>query len=76
MSEFINKSIDQRSLRFASPKEMQFRRLGASSLRVPVFSLGGWLTFGGTIKGDPVKDIVKLAFESGECQQLWVYTLH
>ncbi|KAG8748420.1 hypothetical protein FRC10_005967 [Ceratobasidium sp. 414] len=47
------------------PKDMQFRRLGASGLRVPVFLLGGWLTFGGTVKGDPVKEIVKLAFESG-----------
>ncbi|KAG8721842.1 hypothetical protein FRC08_009643 [Ceratobasidium sp. 394] len=47
------------------PKNMQFRCLGASGLRVPVFSLGGWLTFGGTVKGDPVKEIVKLAFESG-----------
>jgi hypothetical protein len=45
---------------------MQFRRLGASGLRVPVFSLGGWLTFGGTVKGDPVKEIVKTAFENGE----------
>ncbi|QRV74109.1 aldo/keto reductase family protein [Ceratobasidium sp. AG-Ba] len=47
------------------PKNMQFRRLGASGLRVPVFSLGGWLTFGGTVKGDPVKEIVKLAFDNG-----------
>ncbi|KAG9125805.1 hypothetical protein FRC07_006151 [Ceratobasidium sp. 392] len=47
------------------PKDMQFRRLGASGLRVPVFSLGGWLTFGGTVKGDPVKSMVQLAFESG-----------
>ncbi|KAG8751275.1 hypothetical protein FRC11_009541 [Ceratobasidium sp. 423] len=48
------------------PKNMQFRRLGSSGLRVPVFSLGGWLTFGGTVKGDPVKEIVKTAFENGE----------
>ncbi|GAB1518263.1 hypothetical protein RhiTH_001322 [Rhizoctonia solani] len=47
------------------PKNMQFRRLGSSGLRVPVFSLGGWLTFGGTVKGDPVKEIVKTAFENG-----------
>jgi aryl-alcohol dehydrogenase-like predicted oxidoreductase len=44
---------------------MQFRRLGRAGLRVPVFSLGGWLTFGGKVKGDPAKEIVKLAFESG-----------
>ncbi|ELU43595.1 voltage-gated potassium channel beta-2 subunit [Rhizoctonia solani AG-1 IA] len=48
-----------------SPKDMQFRRLGTAGLRVPVFSLGGWLTFGGTVKGDPVKEVVKLAFENG-----------
>jgi hypothetical protein len=37
------------------PKNMPFRRLGPSGLRVPVFSLGGWLTLGGTVTGDPVK---------------------
>jgi len=46
-------------------KNMPFRRLGWSGLRVPVFSLGGWLTLGGTVKGDPVKEIMKLAFENG-----------
>ncbi|OSD00846.1 hypothetical protein PYCCODRAFT_1436909 [Trametes coccinea BRFM310] len=34
---------------------MPFRRLGASGLRVPVFSLGAWLTYGETVVGDPVK---------------------
>jgi len=47
------------------PKGMPFRRLGSSGLRVPLFSLGGWLTLGGTIKGDPVKEIIKTAFENG-----------
>ncbi|TFY62884.1 hypothetical protein EVJ58_g3571 [Rhodofomes roseus] len=46
-------------------KGMPFRRLGPSGLRVPVFSFGGWLTIGGTVKGDPVKDIMKTAFEHG-----------
>ncbi|KZT10691.1 Aldo/keto reductase [Laetiporus sulphureus 93-53] len=46
-------------------KGMPFRRLGPSGLRVPVFSLGGWLTLGGTVIGDPVKDIIKVAFENG-----------
>ncbi|TFK21530.1 voltage-gated potassium channel beta-2 subunit [Coprinopsis marcescibilis] len=46
-------------------KNMPFRRLGPSGLRVPVFSLGGWLTLGGTVKGDAVKEIVKIAFENG-----------
>lgn len=44
---------------------MPFRRLGPSGLRVPLFSLGGWLTIGGTVIGDPVKDIIKVAFENG-----------
>lgn len=46
-------------------KGMPFRRLGPSGLRVPLLSLGGWLTIGGTVKGDPVKEIIKTAFENG-----------
>ncbi|KAF7320584.1 Aldo-ket-red domain-containing protein [Mycena chlorophos] len=59
-------------------KGMPFRRLGPTGLRVPVLSLGGCalltrtllflragLTLGGSVTGDPVKDIIKLAFESG-----------
>ncbi|KAH9950950.1 Aldo keto reductase [Amylocystis lapponica] len=46
-------------------KGMPFRRLGPSGLRVPIFSLGGWLTLGGTVVGDPVKDIIKTAFDHG-----------
>ena len=52
------------SLEF-DPKNMPFRRLGPSGLRVPIFSLGGWLTLGGTVTGDPVKEIIKVAFENG-----------
>ncbi|KAF8079333.1 NADP-dependent oxidoreductase domain-containing protein [Lyophyllum atratum] len=47
------------------PKDMPFRRLGSSGLRVPLFSLGGWLTLGGTVTGDPVKEIIKTAFDNG-----------
>ncbi|KAI0091127.1 Aldo keto reductase [Irpex rosettiformis] len=46
-------------------KNMPFRRLGSSGLRIPLFSLGAWLTLGGSVKGDPVKDIIKVAFENG-----------
>jgi len=46
-------------------KNMPFRRLGSSGLRVPVFALGGWLTLGGTVVGDPAKEIIKTAFEAG-----------
>ncbi|SGY14465.1 BQ5605_C010g06190 [Microbotryum silenes-dioicae] len=45
------------------------------SIQVSAFALGGWLTYGGTVKGDPVKvvffpavdaqDIMKAAFEGG-----------
>ncbi|KAH0825957.1 NADP-dependent oxidoreductase domain-containing protein [Lanmaoa asiatica] len=47
------------------PKNMPYRRLGPSGLRVPVFSLGGWLTLGGTVVGDLVKEIIKVAYENG-----------
>ncbi|KAM6498906.1 NADP-dependent oxidoreductase domain containing protein [Amanita muscaria] len=47
------------------PKNMPFRRLGPTGLRVPLFSLGGWLTYGGSISGDPVKEIIKTAFDAG-----------
>ncbi|KAJ7779601.1 NADP-dependent oxidoreductase domain-containing protein [Mycena metata] len=46
-------------------KGMPFRRLGPSGLRVPLFSLGGWLTLGGSVTGDPVKEIIQTAFENG-----------
>jgi len=48
-----------------SANNMPFRRLGPSGLRVPVFSLGGWLTLGGSVIGDPVKEIIKTAYEHG-----------
>ncbi len=32
---------------------------------MPVFSLGGWLTIGGTQKGDIVKEIMQAAYENG-----------
>ncbi|KAL6301379.1 NADP-dependent oxidoreductase domain-containing protein [Sparassis latifolia] len=46
-------------------KNMPFRRLGPSGLRVPLFSLGGWLTLGGSVTGDPVREIIKTAFDNG-----------
>jgi aryl-alcohol dehydrogenase-like predicted oxidoreductase len=46
-------------------KNMPYRQLGPSGLRVPVFSLGGWLTLGGTVKGDPVKEIMQIALDNG-----------
>ncbi|CAE6518004.1 unnamed protein product [Rhizoctonia solani] len=47
------------------PKNMIFRRLGSTGLRVPIFSLGGWLSYGGSVSGSQVNDIIKAAFDAG-----------
>ncbi|GAA5885265.1 hypothetical protein JCM6882_009547 [Rhodosporidiobolus microsporus] len=47
------------------PKDMVFRYLGNTGLKVSVLSYGGWLTVGGTVKGDPVKDLIKTALDHG-----------
>jgi hypothetical protein len=47
------------------PKSMQFRRLGPAGLKVSVLSLGGWLTYGGTQKGNIVKDCMQAAWDHG-----------
>lgn len=41
---------------------MPYRRLGRTGLKVPIFSLGSWLTIG---EGAPTKELCKLAFEHG-----------
>ena len=46
--------------------EMQYRRLGECGTRVSVFGLGGWLTFGGSVKDEATtREIVHAAFERG-----------
>ncbi|KIM26099.1 hypothetical protein M408DRAFT_330859 [Serendipita vermifera MAFF 305830] len=50
---------------FKINEKMQYRRLGPSGLRVSLLSIGGWLTIGGTVKGDPVKEIIQTAFDNG-----------
>jgi voltage-dependent potassium channel beta subunit len=47
------------------PKDMEFRRLGPAGLKVSVFSLGGWLTYGGTQKGNIVKECMEAAWDHG-----------
>ena len=47
------------------PKNMIFRHLGPAGLKVSIFSLGGWLTYGGTQKGDIVKQCLQAAWENG-----------
>jgi aryl-alcohol dehydrogenase-like predicted oxidoreductase len=44
---------------------MPFRHLGPSGLKVSVFSLGGWLTYGGTQKGEIVKKCLETAWKYG-----------
>ncbi|KEP55408.1 voltage-gated potassium channel beta-2 subunit [Rhizoctonia solani 123E] len=52
-------------LREYDPKNMIFRRLGNTGLRVPILSLGGWLSYGGSVSGTQVNDIIKAAFDAG-----------
>lgn len=47
------------------PKDMKFRYLGNTGLKVSVFSLGGWLTYGGTQKGSIVRDCLQAAWDHG-----------
>ncbi|KAK4994941.1 hypothetical protein LTR66_005143 [Elasticomyces elasticus] len=47
------------------PKDMIFRHLGPTGLKVSIFSLGGWLTYGGTHKGNIVKDCLQAAWDHG-----------
>jgi voltage-dependent potassium channel beta subunit len=44
---------------------MKYRKLGSSGLRVSEISLGGWITFGGTIEEGVAKSIVQRALEGG-----------
>ena len=47
------------------PKDMQFRHLGPTGLKVSALSLGGWLTYGGTQKGAIVKQCLETAWKHG-----------
>ena len=42
-----------------------FRHLGPTGLKVSVLSLGGWLTYGGTQKGNIVKECLEAAWSHG-----------
>jgi hypothetical protein len=42
-----------------------YRYFGSSGLKVSVFSLGGWLTYGGTQKGNIVKECLQVAWDNG-----------
>ncbi|KAB5566073.1 NADP-dependent oxidoreductase domain-containing protein [Coniochaeta sp. 2T2.1] len=47
------------------PKDMIFRHLGPTGLKVSVLSLGGWLTYGGSQKGNIVKECLETAWNHG-----------
>ncbi|KAK8254908.1 NADP-dependent oxidoreductase domain-containing protein [Phyllosticta capitalensis] len=47
------------------PKDMTFKYLGPTGLKVSVLSLGGWLTYGGTQKGNIVKECMETAWNHG-----------
>jgi aryl-alcohol dehydrogenase-like predicted oxidoreductase len=47
------------------PKDMVFRHLGPTGLKVSVLSLGGWLTYGGSVKGNLVKECLEAAWSHG-----------
>ncbi|KAK4147275.1 NADP-dependent oxidoreductase domain-containing protein [Dichotomopilus funicola] len=47
------------------PKNMKFRHLGKTGLQVSVFSLGSWVTYGNTQKGNIVKEILQTAWNHG-----------
>lgn len=45
--------------------KMQFRHLGPSGLRVSLFSLGGWLTLGGSVSDELTEKMIGAAYKSG-----------
>ncbi|KAK0522193.1 hypothetical protein OC842_006537 [Tilletia horrida] len=47
------------------PGNMRFRRLGPSGLRVSLFSLGGWLTLGGSVNDELTQEMMQIAYEHG-----------
>ncbi|EWC44405.1 putative voltage-gated potassium channel subunit beta [Drechslerella stenobrocha 248] len=47
------------------PKDMEFRYLGPTGLKVSLFSLGGWMTYGKHVTGSPVTECLKAAWDHG-----------
>ena len=44
---------------------MEYRRMGESGLRLSALSLGGWLTFGGSVDEATTGEVVRTAIDSG-----------
>lgn len=53
--------------RDAAPPEhpMEYRKLGQSGLEVSAVSIGGWITFGGTIQDKAARAVVRKAIDGG-----------
>jgi len=44
---------------------MNYRRLGASGLKVSELSFGSWVTYGNQLSGDPARDCMAAAYDAG-----------
>lgn len=44
---------------------MKYRKVGATGLKISEISIGGWLTYGGTVSTDKTKPIIKTALDNG-----------
>jgi len=44
---------------------MQYRRLGSAGMQVSVISLGGWLTYGGSVEDNTAEKCIRTAVENG-----------
>ncbi|KAI9208320.1 NADP-dependent oxidoreductase domain-containing protein [Polychytrium aggregatum] len=45
--------------------KMEYRHLGNSGLKVSVLSLGGWLTYGGSVQEEAALECMRVAYENG-----------
>lgn len=60
-----SQSLDQNDIHSPATSQQIFRNLGPSGLKVSVFALGGWLTYGGTQRGAIVKQCLQTARSQG-----------
>jgi voltage-dependent potassium channel beta subunit len=44
---------------------MEYRKVGATGLKVSAVSIGGWINFGGTIQEDAARSVVRAAVDQG-----------
>ncbi|MGK0480767.1 MAG: voltage-dependent potassium channel beta subunit [Planctomycetota bacterium] len=48
-----------------SPESMNYRRMGRTGLQISSVSIGGWLTFGGSVGASDTRSIIKAAVDAG-----------